>query len=73
MKNVRFSGQSLHSYCIISIIRIRKTLISYVKLDHTLYSINYGNLFIMHCVGYSFPLSHCEPLLHVHTCIILIL
>ena len=25
------------------IMRIRKILISYVKLDHTLYSINYGS------------------------------
>ena len=40
LKNVRFSGkgrQSLH------VVRICKMLISYIKLDHTLYLINYGN------------------------------
>ena len=39
-----FSGkgcQSLH----IHVMRIRNILISYVKLDHTLYSINYGMLY----------------------------
>ena len=43
LKNARFSGkgrQSLHT-CIY-VMRICKMLISYVKLDHTLYSINYG-------------------------------
>ena len=40
---MRFSGkggQSLHIY---TIMRIRKMLISNVRLDHTLYSINYGS------------------------------
>ena len=43
LKDARFSGegrQSLH--IIIYVMRIRKMLISYVTLDHTLYSINYG-------------------------------
>ena len=31
-----------HSY--IYVMRIRKMLISYVRLNHTLYSINYGNI-----------------------------
>ena len=30
------------SYIYIYVTRIRKMLISYVRLDHTLYSINYG-------------------------------
>ena len=34
--------QSLHIYIIIHIMRIYKMLISYIKLDHTLHSINYG-------------------------------
>ena len=44
LKNVRFSGkgrQSLH------VIRICKNRISYVRLDHTLYSINYGTIYII--------------------------
>ena len=43
-KNARFSGkgrQSLHIY----VMRTRKMLISYIRLDHTLYSINYGTQF----------------------------
>ena len=45
LKNVRFSGkgrQSLH--IIIYVMRIRKNLISYVRLDHMLYHIagNFG-------------------------------
>ena len=43
LKNVRFSGkgrQSLHT-CIY-VMSICKMFISYVKLYHTLYSINYG-------------------------------
>ena len=45
LKNARFSGkgrQSLHIIIIINIMRICKNRISYVRLDHTLYSINYG-------------------------------
>ena len=40
---MHFSGkgrQSLHIY--IYVMRIREMLISYVRLDHTLYLINYG-------------------------------
>ena len=40
-ENACFAGkghQSLHIY----VMRIRKMLISYIKLDHTLYSNNYG-------------------------------
>ena len=33
--------------------RIRKMLISYVKLDHTLYSINYGMFYILLHTGCS--------------------
>ena len=43
LKNARFSGkgrQSLHIYTYV--MRICKMLIPYVRLDHTLYSINYG-------------------------------
>ena len=43
LKNVCFSGkgcQSLH----INVMRIRKMLISRIKLDHALYSINYSNI-----------------------------
>ena len=46
LKNARFSGkgrQSLHKY--INVMRIRKILIYCVKLDHALYSINYGTLY----------------------------
>ena len=42
LKNARFSGkgrQSLHIY----VMRIHKMRISYVRLDHTLYSINHGS------------------------------
>ena len=46
MKNVCFSGKGrqLLIYYIIHIMRIR-----YIRLDHTLYSINYGNS----CISYS--------------------
>ena len=44
---MRFFGkdhQSLHIYMYnVHAMRIPKMLISYIKLDHTLYSINYGN------------------------------
>ena len=43
LKNVRFSGKGYQSLHIrINIMRIRKMLISCVKLDHALYSINYS-------------------------------
>ena len=42
LKNVRFSGEDHQLLHIIHIMRIRKMLISYIKLDHTLHSINYG-------------------------------
>ena len=42
LKNARFSGKGRQSLHIIYVMRIRKMLISYVRLDHTLYSINYG-------------------------------
>ena len=39
LKNARFSvNRSIY----IHVMRIRKMLISYVRLDHMLYSINYG-------------------------------
>ena len=42
LKDARFSSKDHHSFHICTyIMRICKMLISYVKLDHTLYSINY--------------------------------
>ena len=40
LKNTRFSGKGRQS--LIHVMRIREMLISYVRLDHILYSINYG-------------------------------
>ena len=40
LKNARFSGKGRQSF---HVMRILRMLISYVKLDHALYSINYGN------------------------------
>ena len=42
LKNACFSGKG-HQLLRINIMRIHKMLISCVKLDHALYSINYGN------------------------------
>ena len=48
LKNARFSGKGRQSliyiYIYTHVMRIRKMLISYVRLDHMLYSINYGSL-----------------------------
>ena len=54
MKNVHFSGKGRQSLiqCIYAM-RISKMLISYVKLDHTLYSINYGNNYRFHIISIS--------------------
>ena len=43
---MRFSGKGRQSLnvIIIHIMRIRKILISYVRLDHTLYSVSYDSL-----------------------------
>ena len=49
MKNARFSGKGRQSAPYVYVMRIRKMLISYVRLDHTLYSINYGILCLRHC------------------------
>ena len=45
-EKIRFSGKGRQSLNVIitHIMRIRKILISYVRLDHTLYSVNYDNL-----------------------------
>ena len=43
LKNDSFPGKGRESLHIIHVMRICKMLISYVKLDHTLYSINYGS------------------------------
>ena len=43
------SGKGRQSLHIVHIMRIRKKLISYVRLDHTLYSINYGNYLVSVC------------------------
>ena len=48
LKNACFSGKGWQSLHIINIMRIRKMLIYCVKLDHALYSINYGTC-ILHC------------------------
>ena len=39
-------------------------LISYVKLDHTLYSINYGNYVLM--IAHNYVLL-CSATMHVYT------
>ena len=45
---VKVVSHSIYSTCI-NVMRIRKMLISYIKLDHImLYSINYGILTYMH-------------------------
>ena len=41
LKNVHFSGKGCQSLHIINVTRIRKMLISCIKLDHALYLINY--------------------------------
>jgi hypothetical protein len=51
-ENARFSGkgrQPLHTYK--RYMTIRNMLISYVKLDHTLYSINYGSTVLGSALG----------------------
>ena len=57
MKSVHFSGkgrQLIHNI-IINVIKVM--LISCIKVDHALYSINYGILFSVHilfiCIGHS--------------------
>ena len=47
LKNVQFSGKGCQLLHIIYVMRIRRMLILHVKLDHTLYSINYGSRYVI--------------------------
>ena len=42
LKNVCFSGKGRQSLIYTYVMKICRMLISYIKLDHALYSINYG-------------------------------
>ena len=56
LKNVHFSGKDRQSLYI-NITRIHKMLIYCIKLDHALYSINYGNYHSIDCIQrYEVPL-----------------
>jgi hypothetical protein len=54
LKNAHFSG--------INVMKIRKMLISYVRLNHTLYSINYGICFHVVFTIYGFSSLICSSL-----------
>jgi hypothetical protein len=49
LKNARFSGKGRQSrhIIIINVMTFHRMLFSYITLDHTLYSINYGRAFCM--------------------------
>ena len=58
LKNVRFLVMVVNRSIYMYIVRICKMLISCVKLDHALYSINYGMLCCLTSIGWCLGLYY---------------